>query len=98
MNRWEEYFAFTEKMERPLAKRYKQIHLGHCAFLLREERRFSTEDLIRATGGLVGTPDEIIAMIREREAMGLTEIALLPAMATARRNLKDFAEKVMARY
>jgi alkanesulfonate monooxygenase SsuD/methylene tetrahydromethanopterin reductase-like flavin-dependent oxidoreductase (luciferase family) len=95
---WEAYLAFTEKMEMPLAKRYQQVHLGHCAFLPAEERRFITEDLIRATGGLVGTPDEIIAMLREREAMGLQEITLLPAMAEARRNLSDFADKVIARY
>jgi len=30
--------------------------------------------------------------------MGLNEITLLPAMAPARRNLRDFAEKVIARY
>ncbi len=95
---WEEYLAFTERMETPLVKRYQQIHLGHCAWTLPEERRFVTENLIRATGGLVGTPDEIIAMIREREAMGLKEIALLPAMATARRNLSDFAREVIERY
>ena len=59
---------------------------------------FITEDLIRATGGLVGTPDEIVAMLREREAMGLNEVTLLPAMAEARRNLDDFAKKVIARY
>jgi len=47
---------------------------------------------------LVGTPDEIIAMLREREAMGLSEITLLPAMSQARRNLGDFAEKVIAKY
>mgnify|MGYP000635557278 CR=1 FL=1 len=63
-NLWDEYLAFTEKMETPAAKRYQQVHLGHCAFLPTEERRFITEDLIRATGGLVGTPDEIIAMLR----------------------------------
>ncbi len=97
-NLWDEYLAFTEKMETPPAKRYQQVHLGHCAFLPPEERRFITEDLIRATGGLVGTPDEIIAMLREREAMGLNEITLLPAMDAARRNLKDFAEQVIARY
>lgn len=95
---WEEYLAFTEKMETPAAKRYQQIHLGHCAFLPPEERRFITEDLIRSTGGLVGTPDEIIGMLREREAMGLNEVSLLPAMKTARQNLKDFAEKVIAHY
>jgi hypothetical protein len=95
---WENYLAFTKRMETPLDKRYQQVHLGHCAFLPPEERRFITEDLIRATGGLVGTPDEIIAMLREREAMGLNEITLLPAMAEARRNLRDFAEAVIARY
>jgi len=97
-NLWDEYLAFTEKMETPLSRRYQQVHLGHCAFLPAEERRFITEDLIRATGGLVGTPDEIIAMLREREAMGLNEITLLPAIDAARRNLKDFAEQVIARY
>ena len=95
---WEEYLAFTGKMETPLERRYQQVHLGHCAFLPPEERHFITEDLIRATGGLVGTPDEIIAMLREREAMGLSEITLLPAMAHARANLKDFAEQVIRRY
>jgi hypothetical protein len=95
---WDEYLAFTEKMETPLSRRYQQVHYGHCAFLPPEERRFITEDLIRSTGGLVGAPDEIIAMLREREAMGLSEITLLPAMASARRNLRDFAEKVIARY
>ena len=97
-NLWDEYLAFTEKMETPPDRRYQQVHLGHCAWLPAEERRFITEDLIRATGGLVGTPDEIVAMLREREAMGLNEITLLPAMDAARRNLKDFAEQVIARY
>jgi alkanesulfonate monooxygenase SsuD/methylene tetrahydromethanopterin reductase-like flavin-dependent oxidoreductase (luciferase family) len=97
-NLWDEYLAFTEKMETPLERRYQQVHFGHCAFLPAEERRFITEDLIRATGGLVGTPDEIITGLREREAMGLDEITLLPAMDEARRNLKEFAEQVIAKY
>ena len=41
---------------------------------------------------------QIVAMLREREAMGLGEITLLPAMAEARRNLGDFAKQVIARY
>ncbi len=95
---WEEYLDYTEKMDLPLQKRYQKIHLGHCAWTVPEERRFVTENLIRSTGGLVAEPDEIIEMLREREAMGLKEIALLPAMATARQNLGDFARQVMARY
>ena len=38
-------------MEIPLEKRYRQVHLGHCAYILPEERRFVTENLIRSTGG-----------------------------------------------
>ncbi len=44
------------------------------------------------------TPDDIIAGLREREAMGLDEVTLLPAMAEARQTLKDFAEQVIRRY
>jgi alkanesulfonate monooxygenase SsuD/methylene tetrahydromethanopterin reductase-like flavin-dependent oxidoreductase (luciferase family) len=47
---------------------------------------------------LIGTPDEIIDMIRDREAMGLTEIALLPSMEFARRNLADFSKYIIDRY
>jgi hypothetical protein len=36
--------------------------------------------------------------LREREAMGLNEITLLPAMDEARSNTKEFADKVIARY
>jgi hypothetical protein len=37
-------------------------------------------------------------MMREREAMGLDEVTLLPAMTEARSTLKDFAEQVIAKY
>ena len=46
----------------------------------------------------MGTPDEIITMLEEREAMGLNEVALLPSMDQARVNLNDFAELVIKRY
>ena len=97
-NLWDEYLAFTEKMETPRAKRFQQVHLGHCAFAVPEERKFVTENLIRATGGLVGSPDDIVSMLEEREVMGLNEIALLPSMDKARSNLNDFAKLVISRY
>src|SRR5260370_42543351 len=82
-NLWDEYLAFTEKMESPPAKRYQQVHLGHCAFLPTEERRFITEDLIRSTGGVVGTPAEIIAMLPAREGRGLNASTVPPAVGEA---------------
>lgn len=95
---WESYRAYVEAMETPPEKRYQQVHEGHCTYLVPAERRFVTPATIRASGGLVGTPDEILAMLREREAAGLREVTLLPPRAEARKVLRDFAEQVMARY
>ena len=84
-------------METPEGKRYQQFHEGHCTFLVPQERRFITPATIRASGGLVGEPDEILEMLREAERAGLREVTLLPPMAGARKIFKDFAEQVIVR-
>ena len=90
--------AYVDDMETPEASRYLQIHDGHCTYLVPAERRFVTPATIRASGGLVGEPDEIIEMLRAQEAMGLKEVTLLPPMEFARDCYREFAEQVMARY
>jgi len=94
---WEEYCDYVDRMETPKAKRYLQIHNGHCTFLMPQERRFMTEKAIRASV-MVGEPDELIDRIRQAETAGLKEIGLLPPMGSARTVFKEFAEQVMRRY
>lgn len=94
---WEEYCDHVAKMSTPEAKRYLEIHDGHCTFLVPGERRFVTPKAIAATT-LVGEPDEIIARIRVAEKAGLREVSLLPPMASARKVLEDFARYVIRRY
>jgi hypothetical protein len=96
-NIWEEYCAYVEKMETPKVKRFQQLHNGHCTFLVPEERRFMTPEAIKGAC-LVGEPDEILEQIRKAEKAGLKELTLLPAMASARKVFKDFADYIMARY
>lgn len=98
LNEWDQYLDRVKKMKTPEAKRYQEIHLGHGTFMQPEERHLVTPNTIRATGGYVGEPDEIIDRIRQDERMGLNEVGILAPMALARSNFKDFAEKVMARY
>lgn len=69
-----------------------------CTYLMPEERQFVTPELIRSSGGLVGEPDEIIAMLRAQERGGLKEVTLLPPMASARECFADFAKHVIERY
>lgn len=93
---WERYLAHVTRI--PQAQRHLRVHVGHCTYLMPEERQFVTPELIRASGGLVGEPDEIIAMLRAQERGGLKEVTLLPPMASARECFADFAKHVIERY
>ena len=95
---WQQYLDYVSKMETPERKRYQEIHDGHCTYLVPAERRFISPNTIRAAGGLVGEPDEIIDMLRQAEAAGLREVTLLPPMANARKIFRDFANNVIERY
>jgi alkanesulfonate monooxygenase SsuD/methylene tetrahydromethanopterin reductase-like flavin-dependent oxidoreductase (luciferase family) len=94
---WEDYKKYVET-EMPKERRHQILHRGHCAFLPDSERRFMTPELIQATGGFVGEPDEIIERIQKLEAAGMTELILLPPVKVARDNFKDFAVQIMAKY
>jgi alkanesulfonate monooxygenase SsuD/methylene tetrahydromethanopterin reductase-like flavin-dependent oxidoreductase (luciferase family) len=95
---WNDYLKHVAAMQTPEDRRFREVHLGHCTYLVPSERRFVTPDMIRASGGLVGEADEIVERLRGMEAGGLKEVTLLPPMAAARTNFKDFAELVIARY
>lgn len=90
---WEEYCAYVEGMETPADRRYLEIHDGHATWLPAAERRFLTEDAIRAVA-IVGSVEEVVEQIKEAEAAGVTELALQSPLATARDVMREFAEKV----
>jgi alkanesulfonate monooxygenase SsuD/methylene tetrahydromethanopterin reductase-like flavin-dependent oxidoreductase (luciferase family) len=92
---WEQYLRYLDGLGIPRDHLHLRVHDGHCTYLVPEERRFITPELIRASGGLVGEPDEILAMLREHERAGLREVTLLPPMANARELLREFATLVM---
>ena len=89
---WDEYSALVEQT--PEAIRHMRIHDGHCTFLRKDEAKFMTEDIIRASC-LVGTPDEIVAKIHDLEEAGLDEIMMLPAPEHQVRWANRFAEVIL---
>lgn len=95
---WQQYKKFVDNLDIPHDKLHQRLHLGHCTYMVPEERRFVTPAAIRMSGGLVGEPDDIISMLREQERAGLTEVAIMPPTATAREGFKDFAENIIKRY
>jgi alkanesulfonate monooxygenase SsuD/methylene tetrahydromethanopterin reductase-like flavin-dependent oxidoreductase (luciferase family) len=91
---WREYCALVEAT--PATHRHMRIHAGHCTYLLPEEAKFVTPELIKSTC-LTGTPEEIIEQIRRLEHAGLQQIMLLPSLETQYGVIEDFARKVMAK-
>jgi len=94
---YQEYSDYVGKMETARERRFQQIHMGHCTFLVPAERRFVTKEAIQGVC-LVGTPDQIIDRLRRAEKAGLREVTLLPPMKYARKVFRDFSEQVMAKY
>jgi alkanesulfonate monooxygenase SsuD/methylene tetrahydromethanopterin reductase-like flavin-dependent oxidoreductase (luciferase family) len=92
---WDEYRAMVEKT--PPSHQHLRIHDGHCTYLLPEEAKFVTPELIKTTC-LVGTPEEIIDQIRRLEEAGLHQIMILPSLETQYRVIEDFARKVMMKF
>ena len=95
---WEQYRDFVAGLNVPRERAGQVVHRGHCTYLLAEERRFVTPEVLRSTGALVGTAEEIIDMLRTKERNGLKEVILLQPMATARENLAEFRREIIDRY
>ncbi|MEM7325862.1 MAG: LLM class flavin-dependent oxidoreductase [Actinomycetota bacterium] len=72
---WEEYRAVVEEV--PEDRRHQRVHAGHNCWVLPEERRFLTRELIEATC-LVGTRDQLIERLRALDESGLDQVMLLP--------------------
>ena len=89
---WEDYKRYVEKM--PRERCHQTLHRGHCAFLPEKERRFITPNLIRATMGLVGEPDEIKEQVSEMKQAGVKEVLVLPPVHCARESFRDFAKAI----
>jgi alkanesulfonate monooxygenase SsuD/methylene tetrahydromethanopterin reductase-like flavin-dependent oxidoreductase (luciferase family) len=90
---WQRYLDFVEAMETPEHRRYQQVHLGHCSYLVPEERQFVTPELVQS-GTLTGTPEQIVERVRAAEAAGLTQIMLMSDEKYAVRVIRAFADKV----
>jgi 5,10-methylenetetrahydromethanopterin reductase len=89
--------AYTQLVEAtPPSHRHLRIHAGHCTYLLPEEAKFVTPELIKTTC-LAGTPEEIVEQVRHLEQGGLHQLMLLPAYDSQYRAIEDFARQVMAR-
>ena len=94
---FEDYCQHVSRMETPEKKRYLQIHNGHGTFIVPEERRFMTPEVLEASC-LIGRPSDLIEKLRKAEDAGLNEVTIVPPTAGAGKVMHEFAQQVMRHY
>lgn len=76
---WDDYTALLETY--PAERRHQRIHAGHNCWVLEEEERFLTPDVLEASC-MLGTKNELIEQIRGLQATGLDQLMILPNFDT----------------
>lgn len=72
---WNDYRAMIESY--PADRRHQRIHAGHNCWVLPEEERFLTPDVLRATA-MISTRDDLIERLRGLAGAGLDQVMILP--------------------
>lgn len=89
---WDDYVAMLAEIDP--SRVHLRVHEGHNCWVLPEEERFITRELIEATC-LVGTPAQLAERLSALEAAGLSEVMVLPPLDGKEEVLTDLATKVM---
>ncbi len=89
---WDDYTALLESY--PEERRHQRIHMGHNCWVLPEEEKFVTKELIAATC-FVGTQSDLIEQLRAMEAAGLNQVMNLPSFDPRFEVLRDVGERVL---
>jgi alkanesulfonate monooxygenase SsuD/methylene tetrahydromethanopterin reductase-like flavin-dependent oxidoreductase (luciferase family) len=91
---WPDYLAAVEAV--PEERRHLRTHLGHNCWVIPEEERFVTKELIE-TSCLVGTADDLRSRVADLDAAGLDQIVILPPLAAKEAVLADVARELIGR-
>lgn len=89
---WDEYVELLDRTDPQ--RLHQRIHEGHNCWVVEDERRFVTKELMESTC-MIGTPEQLAQRLRELEAAGLSQVILLPPLAVKEQVLRDVAEKVL---
>ena len=73
---WGDYVKMLEAV--PEERRHQRIHLGHNCWVLPEEEKFLTKELLQATC-LIGSQDELLETLGALAEAGLNQVLNLPS-------------------
>ena len=76
---WEDYTNLLESY--PADRRHQRIHAGHNCWVVEEEEKFLTPEVLSASS-IIGTRDQIIERLSDLSHAGLDQVMILPNFDT----------------
>jgi alkanesulfonate monooxygenase SsuD/methylene tetrahydromethanopterin reductase-like flavin-dependent oxidoreductase (luciferase family) len=76
---WDDYTALLESY--PAERRHQRIHAGHNCWVIEEEERFLTPDVLTASS-MIGTQDDLLERLHDLATAGLNQLMILPNFDT----------------
>ncbi len=76
---WDDYTALLASY--PEERRHQRIHAGHNCWVLAEEERFLTPEVLSAAS-MIGTADQLIERLHALGTQGLNQVMILPNFDT----------------
>ena len=89
---WADYTALLESF--PAERRHQRIHAGHNCWVLPEEERFLTPEVLAASS-MIGTADELIERLLDLADGGLDQVMILPNFDTRFDVLEQVGTKIL---
>ena len=89
---WEEYTALLDEV--PEEVRHLRVHEGHSCWVVPDEERFLTRELIEASC-LVGTREQLVERLRALDEAGLQQMMIIPNLEPRYEVLEQVAAEVL---
>ena len=89
---WDDYRKLLESY--PEETRHQRIHAGHNCWVLEEEERFLTPEVLSASS-MIGTKNQLIERLHGMSAAGLSQVMILPNFDTRFDVLERVAKDIL---
>jgi len=76
---WDDYTGLLETF--PEEKRHQRIHEGHNCWVIKEEEKFLTPEVLQASN-MIGTQEQLLERLNQLSDAGLDQVMILPNFDT----------------
>ena len=89
---WEDYTALLESF--PEERRHQRIHAGHNCWVIPEEEKFLTPEVL-ISSSMIGTREDLLERLHNLSNSGLKQVMILPNFDTRYDVIERVAKEII---